>query len=146
MRHPALDAEFPPLKALAERSTNLPAQTSELVGRERELGEIRNLLADRSVRLISLVGPGGIGKTTLAVQIGIEQGDRSTAAVCFVDLSPVTDTAEAFDAIARAIGAAGTGDPFDIVRAHLAPLRMLLVLDNVEQVIMLPATSQSSCR
>ncbi len=58
VRHPALDAEFPPLKALADRSTNLPAQTSELVGRERELREIRNLLADPSVRLMTLVGPG----------------------------------------------------------------------------------------
>ena len=133
--HPSLAAEFPPLKTLTGRPNNLPMQTSELVGRDGELREIRDLLADPGIRLLTLFGPGGIGKTRLAVQVGAEQADRAPDGVYFVDLSPVTDADAAFDAVARAVGASGTGAPLDLLRQRLAPLRVLLVLDNLEQVI-----------
>jgi predicted ATPase/class 3 adenylate cyclase len=133
--HPALDAEFPPLKTLSDRPNNLPTQTSELVGRERELLEIRDLLADPSVRLLTLIGPGGIGKTRLAVQVGAEQVDTVPDGVYFVDLSPVTDADAAFDAVARVVGASGSGNPLDLVREYLATRRVLLLLDNLEQVM-----------
>ena len=135
VEHPELAAEFPPLKTLNDRPNNLPTQTSELVGRDRELREIRDLLADPAVRLLTLIGPGGIGKTRLAVQVGAEHTDRAPDGVYFVDLSPVTDADAAFDAVARAVGASGTGEPLDLLREHLAPRRVLLVLDNLEQVI-----------
>jgi predicted ATPase len=135
VKHPALAAEFPPLKTLTTRPNNLPTQTSELVGRERELREIRDLLADPGVRLLTLIGPGGIGKTRLAVHVGAEQADIAPDGVFFVDLSPVTDADAAFDAVARAVGASGTGRPLDLLREHLTTRRVLLVLDNLEQVI-----------
>ena len=135
VEHPVLASEFPPLKTLTDRPNNLPTQTSELVGRKRELREIRDLLADPSVRLLTLIGPGGIGKTRLAVHVGAEQADLAPDGVYFVDLSPVTDADAAFVALARAVGASGTGPPLDLLREHLAPRRVLLVLDNLEQVI-----------
>ncbi|HEY6568252.1 MAG TPA: adenylate/guanylate cyclase domain-containing protein [Actinomycetota bacterium] len=135
VQHPALSAEFPPLTTLTDRLNNLPTQTSELVGRDRELREIRDLLADPGVRLLTLIGPGGIGKTRLAVQVGAEQADLTPDGVYFIDLSPVTDADAAFDAVARAIGASGTGGPLDLLRKHLATRRVLLVLDNLEQVM-----------
>ncbi len=133
--HPALAAEFPPLMTLTIHPNNLPTQTSELVGRDRELREVRDLLADPGIRLLTLIGPGGIGKTRLAVQVGAEQADLTPDGVYFVDLSPVTDADAAFDAVARAVGASGTGGPLDLLRDHLAPRRLLLVLDNLEQVM-----------
>ncbi len=135
VEHPALEAEFPPLKTLTDRPNNLPTQTSELVGRDRELREIRDLLADPAVRLLTLIGPGGIGKTRLALQVGAEHADLSPDGVYFVDLSPVTDADAAFDAVARAVGASGSGGPLDLLREHLASRRVLLVLDNLEQVM-----------
>ena len=114
---------------------HLPTQTSELLGRDRELREIRDLLDDPDVRLLTLVGPGGIGKTRLAVQVGAEHADLAPDGVYFVDLSPITDADSAFDAVARAVGASGTGGPLDLLREHLASRRVLLVLDNLEQVM-----------
>ena len=133
--HAALAVEFPPLETLNDHPNNLPTQTSELVGRDPELREIRGLLADPGVRLLTLIGPGGIGKTRLAVQVGAEHAELAPDGVYFVDLSPVTDADAAFDAVARAVGASGSGGPLDVLREHLAPRRVLLVLDNLEQVI-----------
>ena len=133
--HPALADRFPPLMTLTGRPNNLPTQTSELLGRDRELREIRDLLDDPDVRLLTLVGPGGIGKTRLAVQVGAEHADLAPDGVYFVDLSPITDADSAFDAVARAVGASGTGGPLDLLREHLASRRVLLVLDNLEQVM-----------
>jgi predicted ATPase/class 3 adenylate cyclase len=135
VEHPKLVTDFPPLKTLTHRPNNLPTQSSELVGRERELHEIRDLLADQSVRLLTLVGPGGIGKTRLAVHVGAELAELALDGVYFVDLSPVTEPDAAFEAVARVVGASGTGIPLDLLREHLGLRRLLLVLDNLEQVI-----------
>lgn len=91
VEHPELAAEYPPLKTLNDRPNNLPTQTSELVRRDRELRQIRDMLADPGVRLLTLVGPGGVGKTRLAVQVGAEHADHVPDGAYFVDLSPVTD-------------------------------------------------------
>jgi predicted ATPase/class 3 adenylate cyclase len=135
VEHPALADGFPPLETLTDRPNNLPTQTSELVGRDRELREIRDLFDDPSVRLLTLVGPGGIGKTRLAIQVGAEDVDLAPDGVYFVDLSPVTDADAAFDAVARAVGASGAGGPLDLLGEHLASKRVLLLLDNLEQVM-----------
>ncbi len=134
--HPELQREFPPLSTLTGRPTNLPTQTSAFVGRDAELQAIGDLLADPAVRLVTLVGPGGIGKTRLALQAAAEQADRWTDGLYFVDLAPVRDADAAFDAIVRALGAVGDGsaEALATLRDHLAPRRMLLVLDNLEQV------------
>ena len=94
------------------------------------------MLADPGVRLVTLVGPGGIGKTRLALQAAAEQADRWTDGLYFADLSQVADVDAAFDAIARVVGAVGdpSAGPLAMLRDHLAARRMLLVLDNLEQV------------
>ncbi len=135
--HPGLERDFPPLATLSGRPTNLPTQTSEFVGRDVELRMIGDLLADAAVRLVTLIGPGGIGKTRLALQAAAEQADRWTDGLYFVDLAPVTDADAAFDGIARVVGVTGDAaeGPLATLRDHLATRRMLLVLDNLEQVI-----------
>ena len=133
--HPALADRFPPLMTLTGRPNNLPTQTSELVGRDLELREIGDLLADPSVRLLTLVGPGGIGKTRLALHVGAEHADLAPDGVYFVDLSMANDADAAFDAVARVVGASGTAGPLDLLRGHLASRRLLMVLDNLEQVM-----------
>ena len=96
--HPALPAEFPPLATLDLRPNNLPTETSAFVGREAELAGIRERLDDADVRLVTLTGPGGTGKTRLALRAAADQIDRFTDGVFFVDLVTATDT----DAVARA--------------------------------------------
>ena len=120
--HPELQGEFPPLKTLTDRPNNLPTQPSELVGREEALRAIREQLADPHMRLLTLIGPGGIGKTRLAVQVGAEQADLEPDGVFFVDLSPVTDADAAFDAVARAIGVSGSGRPLDLCVSTSPPV------------------------
>ncbi len=135
--HPELQAEFPPPATLNRRPNALPAQISAFVGREAELGTLRELLSDPAVQVLTLTGPGGTGKTRLALQVAAEQMERSDDAVHFVDLSSAREAEAAFDAIVRAVGASG-GDgrrPLDVLADHLADRRTLLVLDNLEQVI-----------
>ncbi|MDQ4107740.1 MAG: adenylate/guanylate cyclase domain-containing protein, partial [Actinomycetota bacterium] len=102
--HPELLNTFPPLATLSHRPNNLPTQTSEFLGREVELGGIHDLLDAAGVRLLTLTGPGGIGKTRLALQAAADRTERFEDGLYFVDLSPVRDAHAAFDAIVRAVG------------------------------------------
>src|SRR5512133_576306 len=86
-----LPSEFPALKTLGNRPTNLPAQPNPIVGREKELREISQLLRSDDVRLLTLTGPGGTGKTRLALQIGAELLDEFRSGVFFVSLAPIAD-------------------------------------------------------
>jgi predicted ATPase/class 3 adenylate cyclase len=135
--HPALPSDFPPLATLSRRPNNLPTQTSEFLGREAQLSVIRDLLDTAGVRLLTLTGPGGIGKTRLALQAGADEIDRLEDGVYFVDLSAARDPHSAFDAIVRAVGLTGTGDevPFEVLTERLRGRQMLLLLDNFEQVM-----------
>jgi predicted ATPase/class 3 adenylate cyclase len=135
--HPDLLSEFPPLATLSHRPNNLPTQTSEFLGREAELGAIRDLLDTAGVRLLTLTGPGGIGKTRLALQVAADQTERFEDGLYFVDLSPVRDPHTAFDAIVRALGLTGTSDqrPVEVLKERLETRHMLLLLDNFEQVM-----------
>ncbi len=107
VEHVALARDHPALSTLTGRPNNLPTQISEFVGRERQVREIGDLLDDPGVRLLTLIGPGGIGKTRLALQAAAERAERSPDGVYFVDLSPARDADAAFDAVARAVGATG---------------------------------------
>ena len=98
---PELPTSFPPLKTLDARINNLPAQPTPLVGRERELGEVRDLLRTEGVRLLTLTGPGGIGKTRLGLQVAAELLDEFEDGVFFVALAPITDPALVASAIAE---------------------------------------------
>ena len=135
--HPALAAEFPPLATLGGRPNNLPTQTSEFLGREAQLSVIRDLLDTAGVRLLTLTGPGGIGKTRLALQAAADQIDRFDDGVYFVDLSAARDAQAAFEAVVRAVGLPGTTEevPLEVLARGLEGRRMLLLLDNFEQVM-----------
>jgi predicted ATPase/DNA-binding SARP family transcriptional activator len=114
---------------------NLPAQTTPLVGREAELARLGDLLQQPAHRLITLTGPGGIGKTRLALQAADVLDDFDDG-VCFVALAPVADPALVIPAIAQALGVQeSTGQPLlESVKVHLRGRELLLVLDNFEHV------------
>jgi predicted ATPase/class 3 adenylate cyclase len=135
--HSALASDFPPLATLSRRPNNLPTQTSEFLGREAQLSVIRDLLETAGVRLLTLTGPGGIGKTRLALQAAADEIEHFEDGVFFVDLSAARDPAAAFEAIVRAVGLTGPGDeqPFEVLTERLPGKQMLLLLDNFEQVM-----------
>ena len=118
-------AEFPPLRTLHQ--ANLPVQPTPLVGRERELAEASALL--REHRLVTLVGPGGSGKTRLALQVAAEAVEAFEQGVWWVSLAPLAEAQFVEAAIAQAVGAR------DGVEDHLRPQRALLLLDNFEHLL-----------
>ena len=115
----------------------LPAATTSLIGRERAVGEVAGLLEDSRVRLVTLTGPGGIGKSRLALAAGERVRDRFPAGVAFVPLAEVTRPRQALTDIARAVGAElrGTGSPLEVLVERFADGRWLHILDNLEQVV-----------
>ena len=127
---PALDQ---PSAAPDRRRAVLPGPMTPLVGREREVAAVSALLARSDTRLVTLTGPGGTGKTRLAVEVA-----RSLAGdAVFVDLSSVEEPSLVLPTIARELGAdeAPGEDPVDTVAAALGPPDVLLLLDNLEQVL-----------
>jgi predicted ATPase/class 3 adenylate cyclase len=136
LAHPALTQDFPPLATLDRRPNNLPMQTSTFVGRDVELAEIRKRLQDEAVRLLTLTGPGGTGKTRLALRVAADEIDRFDDGVFLVDLSAVRDADSVLAGIARAIGLSEASDQSLLaeIERQLRHRRVLLVLDNFEQV------------
>jgi predicted ATPase/class 3 adenylate cyclase len=117
--------EFPPLKTVDQ--TNLPVQPTPFVGRERELAEVHALLD--SHRIVTVTGPGGSGKTRLALQAAAESVERYCDGVWFVSLAAVRDPQLIEPTIARVVGGP------DDLHAFLTGKRTLLVLDNLEQLL-----------
>jgi predicted ATPase/class 3 adenylate cyclase len=132
-----LPADFPPLRTLSAFSTNLPAQTSALLGREAELDAIRRHLDSTNVRIVTLTGPGGIGKTTLSIRAAADHLDRFRDGVFFTDLSGARSASAALEAVVQAVGVAvASGDQMrDVLTQHLGARHVLLLLDNFEQVM-----------
>ncbi|HET6667733.1 MAG TPA: adenylate/guanylate cyclase domain-containing protein [Intrasporangium sp.] len=133
---PGLLAEFPPLSTLDLRPNNLPTETSAFVGRDAELRAIRERLDDADIRLVTLTGPGGSGKTRLAIRAAAEQIDRFSDGVYFVDLVTATGSDAVLALVATALDLADAAErsPLDELRRQLRGQRVLLVLDNFEQV------------
>jgi predicted ATPase/class 3 adenylate cyclase len=133
---PGLPAEFPALSTLDNRPNNLPTETSAFVGRDAELEALRERLDDINVRLLTLTGPGGTGKTRLAIRAAADQVDRFTDGVYFVDLITATDSEAVLGLMATAVGVADAAEqsPLDALRRRLRGQQVLLVLDNFEQV------------
>jgi len=121
------DGDFPPLKSLHQ--ANLPVPQTPFLGRRRELAEVDEMLLRPGVRLLTLVGPGGTGKTRIALQAAADAADRYPAGVKWVALAPLADAALVPDVVAAALGAKGSLAEFIGDRA------MLVVVDNMEHVI-----------
>ncbi|MGH2557043.1 MAG: ATP-binding protein, partial [Actinomycetota bacterium] len=129
-----LPADFPPPRTL-EVPTNLPAQRTSFVGREREVSRVKELL--QGPGLLTLTGPGGSGKTRLAVEAAGALLDEYPDGVFFVELGPITDPRLVPSTVADAIGvrAEGARAVLDTLREHLREREMLLVLDNFEHLL-----------
>jgi predicted ATPase len=119
--------EFPPLKSLNQ--SNLPLQPTPFLGREKELGEVLALLRKENGRVLTLTGPGGSGKTRLAVQAAAEVVDEREHGVWWVGLQAVRDPALVLPTIGSTLGAKGP------LAKHVAGRHMILLLDNLEQVV-----------
>jgi predicted ATPase/DNA-binding XRE family transcriptional regulator len=129
-------AEFAATGSVLE--TSLPSPPTPLVGRERELGEIRDLLLGGSAaRLLTLTGIGGVGKTRLAVEAAREAEERFADGVAFVVLASLSDPSLVATEILRSLGLRETEGrtPGESLRYHLGEKRLLLVLDNLEHLL-----------
>jgi len=115
----------------------LPVSTTSLLGREPAIGEVAGLVERSGVRLVTLTGPGGVGKTRLAVAAGERLRDRFGAGTVFVPLEAVTDPGLVLAAVGRAadVDLAGTGSPLEALAETFGDGAWLLILDNLEQVV-----------
>jgi predicted ATPase len=120
------EKRFPPLKTIS--NTNLPRPASSFVGRDREVAEVVSLLHD-GARLLSLTGPGGSGKTRLAIEAAAGLVPEYRNGVFWVGLAPLRDSALVADTIAQTLGVK------DGLAAYIAERELLLLLDNFEQVV-----------
>ena len=134
--HPDLRNEFPPLRT---RETvvaqHLPVQFTSFVGREAEINDVRQILADN--RLVTLTGAGGVGKTRLAVQVAAEIAGGFGDGVWLVDLAPITDPDLVPVAVIRALGLPDQPgrSTMDTLLRFVGDRRMLMVLDNCEHLL-----------
>jgi predicted ATPase/class 3 adenylate cyclase len=134
---PDLEGSFPPLRSLTVARTNLPVQFSRLIGRQAELAEARQVLAEPDCRLLTLTGPGGTGKTRLSLQVAADEVDRFGDGCWLVELAPLADGALVAAAIASVLG---VREPpgrslHDTLLDFLRAKHMLLVLDNCEHLV-----------
>jgi predicted ATPase/DNA-binding SARP family transcriptional activator len=133
---PALDSALAPPRA-ASRQIDVPAPAVPLVGRESELADIRRILGAEDTRLLTLTGPGGVGKTRLAIEIARVVADDFEDGATFVALDSVSDAALVVPTIGRALGLAKPGDvdALDELDDHLRDRNLLLALDNLEHLL-----------
>jgi predicted ATPase/class 3 adenylate cyclase/DNA-binding CsgD family transcriptional regulator len=133
--HPSLPIEFPPLRSLDRLPNNLPVQLTSFIGRANELEQAPVLLADS--RVVTLVGPGGSGKTRLALQVGAEMLEEFPGGVWLADLAAIDDGALVGEAVMAAMGASeGTRrSPVEYLAETIGTQATLVLLDNCEHVI-----------
>ena len=132
-----LPADFPPPRTLDRHRHNLLVQPTPLVGREAEIAAVCALLRRDGVRLVTLTGPGGAGKTRLAQQVAAELLDDFPDGVWFINLAPLTNSTLVPRSIAQVLGVKEAGDR-PVVQALVEALtdrEVLLILDNFEQVV-----------
>jgi predicted ATPase/class 3 adenylate cyclase len=132
-----LPADFPPLKSLDAHPNNLPIQPTSLIGREKEVATVGHQLHREDVRLLTLTGPGGTGKTRLGLQVAAELTDSFAHGVFFVNLAPISDPALVVPTIAKTLEVIEITDQslLDLLKAYLRDKQLLLLLDNFEQVV-----------
>jgi class 3 adenylate cyclase len=135
LTHANLPADFPPIRSVAERTSNLPLPVSSFIGRERELQQTAAALG--GARVVTLTGPGGVGKTRLALKVAREVTERFGDGAWLCELAPVRDPAGVDDAVAAVFSVtarAGQGSREALVE-FLRSKELLLVLDNCEHLI-----------
>jgi class 3 adenylate cyclase len=125
--------EFPPLRGLGGAQDHLPTLRSRLLGRDREVGELARLL--ETERLVTLVGPGGIGKTSVAIETAGKLSERYPGGVHFVDLAAVTEGDGVVGAVCRGVQIVATTSPYEQLVEFLSANATLLVVDNCEHLI-----------
>lgn len=132
---PNLQIDFPPLNSIRTATNNLPQQLTTFIGRERELIEAGERLA--STKLLTLIGPGGTGKTRLSIQVGIEQIGNFKNGVWLVELAPISDPAFIIPAIAQVfeIREVPNVPLLQLVIDYLRAKDLLLILDNCEHLV-----------
>jgi predicted ATPase len=128
-----------PARESEPRPNNLPVQRTAFIGREHEAADLRQLLNRMDVRLVTLTGPGGIGKTRLALQVAGEIAEQFPGGVCFVSLSAIGESASIASAIGQAVGLHETANksPQESLMEYVGSLSqpMLLLLDNFEHLV-----------
>ncbi len=129
--------EFPAPRSLNRHLHNLPVQTTPFIGRGDVLAKLASQLRDPGYRIVSVVGPGGMGKTRLALQVAVEVIEVFPDGVWFVDLSGVWDESDLLKTIAEALpmSAATNAVSADQIATWIEDKQLLLVLDNFEQVV-----------
>jgi predicted ATPase/class 3 adenylate cyclase len=134
---PDLPSEFPPLRTLETHTNNLPLQATPLIGREREVEAVCGLLRSPETRLLTLLGPGGTGKTRVGLQVAAELVDDFEDGVFFVPIAAITDPTLVAPTIARVLGLSegGAQPPEELLEGYLRGRQTLLLLDNLEQVL-----------
>ncbi len=127
----------PPHKILNNYLNNLPIQPTPLIGREQQVADVGQLMRREDIRLVTLTGPGGVGKTRLALQVGAELADRFADGVFFVNLAPVSDPDLVAPTIAQMLDIQEVAGqpPLERLKEYLQQKRILLLLDNFEQVV-----------
>lgn len=134
---PDLPNDFPDLIASGGPPTNLPEPAAPIIGRTEERRRLESLLLDESVRLVTLTGPGGTGKTRLSLELGHTLLEHFPDGLYFVDLTPIVEPGLVASTIAQTMGIreGGGRPPLDNLKDYLSERRLLLILDNLEQVI-----------
>src|SRR6266568_2648258 len=127
----------PTEKPVPARLAPLPVPRSRLIDREQELAQAQALLQREDVGLVTLTGPGGVGKTRLALQVAADLAPQFTDGVAFISLAALKDPTLVVPTVARALGVSQTGDDSldERLLAYLRPRQLLLLLDNTEQLL-----------
>ncbi len=132
--HPDLPDSFPPLRSLDTLPNNLPQPITSFIGREKEVGEVKNLLSQ--TRLLTLLGAGGAGKSRLAMQVAADLLDQYPDGVWLVELAPLAEGGLVAQEVARVLHVPEEGDVSvsQSLAQALSSQRLLLILDNCEHV------------
>jgi predicted ATPase/class 3 adenylate cyclase len=130
-----LPTEFPPLRSL-EPPTNIPRRAGTLVGRRREFAELHRLVCDAAARIVTVFGPGGVGKTRLASAVALDASAGFSGGAWFIDLTPTSDPDQMLVEIAKVVGASVESGrpPLEVLVESIGRRRVLLLLDNFEHI------------